>query len=142
LFLFEFEAKFQRLFICHDIENLFVQHFKVVYLRRDLQKDFVVNDGVENSSTVVLLIHLVEETMEQGMLVLNTKKGSGPDEISLLIVKKIVLVIKKNYLFVCLTCRCFLSMHLEGVLHHPFVQEWFKKKCFELSWNIYYIGGP
>jgi hypothetical protein len=109
LFLFEFEAKFQRLFICHDIENLFVQHFKVVYLRRDLQKDFVVNDGVENSSTVVLLIHLVEETMEQGMLVLNTKKGSGPDEISLLIVKKIVLVIKK--LLVCMFNLSLLSFH-------------------------------
>jgi hypothetical protein len=45
------------------------------------QEDFVVQDGVEDSSTV-LLIQLEEETVEQGILTLDTQKGPGPDGIS------------------------------------------------------------
>jgi hypothetical protein len=37
-----------------------------------------VDDGVEDSSTV-LLIQLEKETVEQGILALETQKGPGPD---------------------------------------------------------------
>jgi hypothetical protein len=52
----------------HEIANLFGEHFQAVYVRDDPREDFVVNDSVEDSSTV-LLIQLVEETVEQGILV-------------------------------------------------------------------------
>jgi hypothetical protein len=45
-----------------------------------------VDDGVEDSSTVSL-IQLGEETVEQGILALDTQKGPGPDGISPLIRK-------------------------------------------------------
>jgi hypothetical protein len=50
-------------------------------VRDDSQEDFVVDDGVEDFSTV-LLIQLEEETVEQGTLALDTQKGPGPDGIS------------------------------------------------------------
>jgi hypothetical protein len=50
-----------------------------------------VNEG----SSTVSLIQLKEETVEQGILALDTQTGPGPDEISPLIPKKIVLVVKK-----------------------------------------------
>jgi hypothetical protein len=53
-----------------------------------------VDDGVEDSSTVSLT-QLEEETMEQGVLALDTQKGPGPDEIPPLILKKIDLVVKR-----------------------------------------------
>jgi hypothetical protein len=46
-----------------EISNLFGKYFQGVYVRDDSQEDFVVDDGVENYSTV-LLIQLEEETVE------------------------------------------------------------------------------
>jgi hypothetical protein len=63
-------------------------------VRDSSQEDFVVDDGVEDSS-IVELIQLEEETVEQGILDLDTQNGPGPDGISPLILKKIVLVVKK-----------------------------------------------
>jgi hypothetical protein len=54
-------------------------------MRDDWQEDFVVNDGVEDSSTVSLIL-LEEETVEQSTLAIN--------RISPLILKKIVLGVK------------------------------------------------
>jgi hypothetical protein len=45
-----------------------------IKVRYDSQEDFVVNDGVEDSSTVSL-IQLEEETVEQDILALDTQKG-------------------------------------------------------------------
>jgi hypothetical protein len=59
------------------------------------QEDFVVDDGVENSSTVSL-IQLKEATVKHGILTLDTQKGLGPDGISPLILKEIVLIVKKS----------------------------------------------
>jgi hypothetical protein len=63
-------------------------------VRDDSQDDLVVDNGVEDSSTVSL-IQLEEETVEQGILALDMQKGPDPDGISPLILKKIVLVVKK-----------------------------------------------
>jgi hypothetical protein len=71
-----------------------LQYFQFVHVRDSSLKDFVVDDGVEFSSTV-LLIQLEEETVEQGILAFDTPKGCGPDGISPLILKKIVLVVNK-----------------------------------------------
>jgi hypothetical protein len=61
-------------------------------------------DGVEDSSTV-LLVQLEEKTVEQDILASDTQKGSEPDGISPLILKKIVLDVKTPfavlYLFIC-----------------------------------------
>jgi hypothetical protein len=70
------------------------EYFQGVYVRDNSQKDFVVDGGVEDSSTVSL-IQLEEETVERGIVALNTQKGPGPDGISPLILKKIVQVVKK-----------------------------------------------
>jgi hypothetical protein len=43
-----------------------------------------------------LPIELEEETVEQGILASDTKKSSGPDGISPVILEKIVLVVKKQ----------------------------------------------
>jgi hypothetical protein len=43
-----------------------------------LQEDFIVDGGVEDSSTVSL-IQLEEETVERGIVALDTQKGPGPD---------------------------------------------------------------
>jgi hypothetical protein len=74
----KFEAKFQRLCmgdICarnaQEIANLFGEYFQGVYVRDDSQEDFVVDDGVEDSSTVSL-IQLEEKIVEQGILALET----------------------------------------------------------------------
>jgi hypothetical protein len=40
------------------------------------------------------MVQIEEETMEQGILALDTQKGPGPDRISPLILKKIELVVK------------------------------------------------
>jgi hypothetical protein len=53
-----------------------------------------VDDGVENYSTV-LLIQLEEETVEQGVLALDTQKGPGPNGIFPFILKRIGLVVKR-----------------------------------------------
>jgi hypothetical protein len=53
-----------------------------------------MDDGVEGSSTISL-IQLEEETVEQGVLALDTQNGPGPDWISPLILKKIALIVKK-----------------------------------------------
>jgi hypothetical protein len=79
-----------------EIANLFGEYFQDVYMMDDLQDDFVVDDGVEDSSTV-LLSQLEEVTMEQGILALDTQKGPGPDLISPLILKKIGLVVKRPF---------------------------------------------
>jgi hypothetical protein len=97
-----------------------------------------VDDGVVDSSTV-LLIQLEEETVEQGILALDTQKGSEPDWISPLILKKIGLVVKKP-----LTVLFNLSL-LSGVFpfvwKEPFVVPLFKngdKRIFRIC--IYFIG--
>jgi hypothetical protein len=59
-----------------EIANLFGKYFQGVYVRDDSQEDFVVNDGVEDSSTVSL-IQLEEETVEHGILALDTQKALG-----------------------------------------------------------------
>jgi hypothetical protein len=79
-----------------EIANLFGEYFQDVYMMDDLQDDFVVDDGVEDSSTV-LLSQFEEVTMEQGILALDTQKGPGPDLISPLILKKIGLVVKRPF---------------------------------------------
>jgi hypothetical protein len=63
-------------------------------VRDDSQEDFVVDDGVEDSS-LVSLIQLEEDTVEQGILTIDTQKGPGPDGISPLILKRIWLVVKR-----------------------------------------------
>jgi hypothetical protein len=52
---------------------LFGEYFQGVYVRDSSQEDFVVDDSVKDSSTVSL-IQLEEETVEQGILALDTKK--------------------------------------------------------------------
>jgi hypothetical protein len=83
-----------------EIADLVGEYFQGVYVRDNSQEDFVVDGGVEDYSTV-LLIQLEEETVERCIVALNTQKGPGPDGISPLILKKIVLVV---------TCRCFLRV--------------------------------
>jgi hypothetical protein len=56
-------------------------------VRDDLQEDFVVDHSVEDFS-IVSLIQLEKETVEQGIMALNTQKGPGPDGISPLILKR------------------------------------------------------
>jgi hypothetical protein len=57
-------------------------------VRDDLQEDFVVDHSVEDFS-IVSLIQLEKETVEQGIMALNTQKGpDGPDGISPLILKR------------------------------------------------------
>jgi hypothetical protein len=79
------------------ITNLFGEYYQGVYVRDDSQEDFVVDDGVEDSSTVSLIQLEKETVMEQGILALGTQKGPGPDGISPLVLKKIVLVVKKPF---------------------------------------------
>jgi hypothetical protein len=50
-------------------------------VRDSSQEDFVVDDGVEDSSTV-LLIQFEEQTMDMGILALDTQKGPGSDGTS------------------------------------------------------------
>jgi hypothetical protein len=57
--------------------------FQGVYVRDSSQENFVVDDCVEDFSTVSL-IQLEDETVEQGILALDTQKSPGPDGISLL----------------------------------------------------------
>jgi hypothetical protein len=68
-----------------ETANLFGEYFQGVYVRDDLQEDFVVD------SSIVLRIQLEE----QGILALVTQKGPELDRISPLILKKISLVVKK-----------------------------------------------
>jgi hypothetical protein len=104
-------------------------------VRDDSQEDFIVYDGVEDSSTISL-IQLEEKTVERGMLALDTQKGPGPDGISLLILKKIVLVVKKP-----LAVLFNLSLLFGGFpCVWKVLKEWRQEKYFELSWNIYFIG--
>jgi hypothetical protein len=77
-----------------NVVDLFCEYFQGVYVRDNLQKDFVVDSGVKDSSTF-LLIQLEEETVKQGILALDTQKGPEPDGISPLILKNIVLAVKK-----------------------------------------------
>jgi hypothetical protein len=76
--------------IAQKIANLFGEYCQGVYVRDDLQEDFVVDVGVGESSTVKL-IQLEEKTVEQGIWALDTQKGPEPDGISPVILKKIVL---------------------------------------------------
>jgi hypothetical protein len=69
-----------------EIANLFGEYFQGVYMIDDLQEDFVRDDGVDDSSTV-LLIQREVKTVEQGIF---------PEGISPLILKKIGLVVKKS----------------------------------------------
>jgi hypothetical protein len=52
-----------------NVVDLFCEYFQGVYVRDNLQKDFVVDSGVKDSSTF-LLIQLEEETVKQGILAL------------------------------------------------------------------------
>jgi hypothetical protein len=70
-----------------EIADLFGEYFQGVYVRNSSEEDFVVDEGVEDSSTVSL-IQLEEKTVE-------TRKGPGPDGISPLVLKKILQVVKK-----------------------------------------------
>jgi hypothetical protein len=85
--------------------------------------DFVVDDSVEDSSTV-LLIQLEEETVGQGILALDTRKGPGPDGVFPLILKKIVLVVNKPLAVLFNLLSGGFSMRVEGVVCCSFVQEW------------------
>jgi hypothetical protein len=98
-----------------------------------------VDDGVEDYFTV-LLIQLEEEIVKQGILALDTQKGPGPDGISQLILKKIVLVVKKPLTF--LFNLSLLSGVFPCVWKESCVVFLFKsgEKYFELSWNIYFIS--
>jgi hypothetical protein len=69
-----------------EITDLFGEYFQDVYVRDSSQKDFVVDAGVEDFSAVSL-IQLEKETMEQGILTLDTQNRPGPDGISPLILK-------------------------------------------------------
>jgi hypothetical protein len=89
-------------------------------VKDDSQEDFVVDDCVEDASTVSL-IQLEEETVERSILVLDTQKGPGPVGISLLVLKKIVLVVKKPLAVL------FNFSLLFG-------------EAREIFWNIYFIG--
>jgi hypothetical protein len=60
-----------------EIVDLFGEYFQGVYVRDDSHEDFVVDNGVVDSSTVSL-IQLEEETVEQGFLALDKKKALGP----------------------------------------------------------------
>jgi hypothetical protein len=76
--------------------NLFGEYFQIVYVRDYSQEYFVVDDdGVEDSSTVSL-IQLEKETVEQGILALDTQKNPGPDGIFPLILKKNPLIVLFN----------------------------------------------
>jgi hypothetical protein len=57
-----------------EMADLFGEYFQGVYVRDSSQEDFVVNDGVEDYSTVSP-IQLEEETVEQNILALDTQKG-------------------------------------------------------------------
>jgi hypothetical protein len=61
-----------------EIVHLFGKNLQGVYVRDDLNEGFVVDDCVEDSSTV-LLIQIEEKTVEPGILALDTQKGPGPD---------------------------------------------------------------
>jgi hypothetical protein len=87
-------------------------------VRDDSQEDFVVDDGIEDSCTVSL-IQLQEETVEQGILALDTQKGPGPDGISPLILKKIVVVVKKP---LAVLFNLSFNMRVEGVVRCPIVE--------------------
>jgi hypothetical protein len=63
-------------------------------VRDNLQEDLVVDDSVEDASTVSL-IQFEKETVQRGILALDTQKSPGPGGISSLILKKIMLVLKK-----------------------------------------------
>jgi hypothetical protein len=63
---------------------------------------------VEDSSTVSLIL-LEEETVERGIVALDMQNGLGPDGISQLILKKIVLVVKKQ-----LAVLIYLSLLSKG----------------------------
>jgi hypothetical protein len=64
------------------IADLFGEYIQGVYVRDNLQEGFVVDGCVE------------EETVGQGIVALDPKKGPEPDGIPPLILKKIVLVVK------------------------------------------------
>jgi hypothetical protein len=51
------------------LANLFGKYFQGVYVRGDSHADFVMDDGVEDNSTVSL-IQVEEETMEWSILAL------------------------------------------------------------------------
>jgi hypothetical protein len=63
-------------------------------VKNSSQEYLVVDEEVEDSFTVSL-IQIKGETVEQGILALDTQKGPGPDGISPLFLKKIVLIVKK-----------------------------------------------
>jgi hypothetical protein len=100
-----------------EIADLFGEYYQCVYVRVSSQENFVVDDGVEDFSTVLLIL-LEEETVEQGILALDTQNGPGPDGISPVILKKIVLVVKKLLAVLFNFCRCFLEIfHSFGSRH-------------------------
>jgi hypothetical protein len=105
----------------HETVDLFGEYFQGVYVRDNSQKDFVVDGIVENSSTVSL-IHLEKETVEWGIVALDTQKGPGTDGIPPLVLKKILLVVKKP--FAVLFNLLLLSGVFSCVWKESFVQEW------------------
>jgi hypothetical protein len=90
-----------------------------------------VDDGVEDSSTLLLLIQFEEETVVQGILALNKQEGPEPVGISPLILKKIGLVVKKPLAILCnlsLLSGVFPCVCKESYARCPFVQEWRQEK--------------
>jgi hypothetical protein len=69
-----------------EITDLFGDYFQDVYVRDSSQEDFGVDAGVEDFSAVSL-IQLEKETVEQGILTLDTQNRPGFDGISPLILK-------------------------------------------------------
>jgi hypothetical protein len=107
--------------VFQEIADLLGEYSQGVYVRDNSQEDFVVTGGVEDSSTA-LLIQLEEETIERNIVALDTQNGPGPDGISPLILKKIVLVVKKP--LAVLFNLPLLSGIFPCVWKESYVQEW------------------
>jgi hypothetical protein len=73
-----------------EIADLFGEYFQGVYVRDNSQEDFVVDGGIEDSSTV-LLIQLEERTVERGIVALDTQKGPGFDGIKMVVKKPLAI---------------------------------------------------
>jgi hypothetical protein len=110
-------------------------HEKHSRFRITSMEDFVVKDSIEDSFTV-MLIQLEEDTVEQGILVLDTPKATGWDGISPLILKKIVLVVKKP--LAVLFNLSLLSGVCPCIWKESYIVPLFQS--FEISWNNYSIS--
>jgi hypothetical protein len=93
----------------------FGKYFQGIFVRGDLQEDFVVNDGFFPClADLAVLFNL------------SLLSGVFP------------CVWRESYIYM----SYFFSVWTQlWILHCSFIQEWWQKKCFELSWNILYSIG-